>query len=889
MSWRRFLRRAEWDAERARELESYLRIETDDNIARGMTPEAAHAAAARKLGNVTRVREDIYRQNTLGLLETLARDLRYGFRVLRRHPTFTIVASLTLAIGIGANTAVFGVVNSVMLKPLPYPDADQLVAVWNKAPGAPGIADVSGDLRLSLSMYVTYDEQNRSFSHFGVWVTGAGAVTGFERPEEVRVIAVSDGVLQALGIQPAHGRWLSAADQQPAASRTVMLTYGYWQRHFASSGAAIGQQLTLDGQPSTIVGVMPRGFKVLDADADMIVPLQAPRANLVRPGFGFFSVARLKPGVTVAQANTDLARMLPIWLDSWPGGTKEGYLRWKITPAIRPLKQDVLGNAGNFLWVLMGTIGIVLLIAAANVANLVLVRADERRQEIAVRAALGAGSWRIAREALIESVVLAMLSGVIGLGLSHLALRALVAMRPTGLPRLDEIGIDARTFWFMLALSLVAGVLVAAAPILSYPRLIARTIGGSRGTIGHTRANHRAQHVMVVAQVALALVLLVAAGLMARTFRALHTVPIGISDPQHQQTVRLAIPPTLVAEPQRVVRLHKDIADAIRAIPGVTSVGFANTVAMEGRQSMWDSISVEGRDPVANGMRPLRRFKYVSAEFFAASGTRIVAGREFSWTDILETRPTVIVSENLAREEWGTPAAALGQRLRWLPMEPWREVIGVVEDVRDNGVQEPSPAIVYWPPDPNPTMGQLALRNMTYVVRSPAAGTLKLVQQIEQAVRSVNGSLPAGSVRTMEELYERSLSRTAFTLVMILIAGTMALLLGLIGVYGLISYTVSQRRREIGIRLALGAAHAEVRRTFVRQGLILTTIGVVLGVAAAAGATRALSSLLFAISPLDPLTYAVVAALLLLAASAASYLPARRASRVPPMEALAAE
>ncbi len=364
--------------------------------------------------------------NATGFFDSLGRDLRYSLRALRRNPMFTAVALLTLGIGVGATTAVFSVVNSVLIRPLPYPSADELVALQHTAPGAPGLATASGDLRLSPSMYFTYAEQNRTFKDMGVWFANLATVTGLAEPEQVRTLAMTDGALRALGVQPVLGRWLSQADQTPGGAGKVMLNYGYWQRRFGGETSVVGRSITVDSQPREIVGVMPRGFRVVDADPDLIVPLPFNRSQLILPPFAFQGVARLKPGSTIAEASADIARLIPIWNSSWPafpGVNPRIYESWKITPALRPLKQQVIGNIASALWVLMGTIGIVLLIACANVANLLLVRADGRQHELAVRAALGAGWGRIVRELMLESVLLGLLGGALGLGIAYAGLQ----------------------------------------------------------------------------------------------------------------------------------------------------------------------------------------------------------------------------------------------------------------------------------------------------------------------------------------------------------------------------------------------------------------------------------------------------------------------------------
>ncbi len=834
---------------------------------------------------------------TIAFLDIFGRDVRYAVRMLGRSPLFTAVALLTLAIGIGANTAVFSVVNSVLLKPLPYPKSDELVAIWQAAPGAAGLASVSNGLPLSASMYFTYAEQNRTFQSLGVWDADTANVTGLAEPEQVRVVEVSDGVLQALSIPPAVGRWLSQADQRPGGPETVMISYGYWQRRFGGDRSAIGRNIRVDSRTRQIVGVMPRGFQVVNADFDLIVPLAFDRSKLILAGFGYNGIARLKPEVAIAQANADVTRLVPVWMDSWsngPGTNPHFYETWRITPAIRPLKQEVIGNVSSLLWVVMGTIGMVMLIACANVANLLLVRAEARQHELAIRAALGAGPRRIVRELLLESVLLGLIGGVLGIGLAHEGLRLLVAIGPANLPRLSEISLDARALGFTVVLSLLSGLLFGSIPAMKYagPGLsIALRSAGRTASVSRERQHSR--NFLVVAQVAMALVLLVSAGLMIRTFQALRTVEPGFTHAEHLQTMQISIPDSLVKEPQRVTRIQNDIEDKLRAIPGVSSVGFASAMPMEGIEPGWDLIYAEGKNYVGE-IAPLRMFNNVSPGFFHTLGTRIVAGREYTWTDLYGLRPVAIVSENLARELWGTPFAALGKRLAVSSKfgGRWHEVIGVVENVRENGVQEKAPAIVYWPSMMTGLYAPHdvdAARGVTFAIRSDRAGTAGFLNEIRQAVWSVNSSLPLASVQTMQEIYNRSLARTSFTLVMLGIAGAMALVLGIVGIYGVISYAVSQRRREIGIRLALGAQQGELMRMFVRSALALAGAGVMIGLAAALVLMRLMKSLLFGISPLDPLTYLAVPLVLTAAAVLASYLPARRVAAVDPVEALKAE
>ena len=879
------------------DLSEEIRAHLEEKIAQlvegGMSSKEAQAAARREFGNVTLVEEhgrDVWRWPSI---ENLFADVRYGLRMLRRNPVFTAVGLLTMAIGIGANTAVFGVVNSVLLKPLNYPKAEELVSLHQTAPGAAGLADFENGLLLSPSMYFTYAEQNRTFQSLGVWDTGTANVTGTAEPEQVRTVQVSDGVLETLGVPPVVGRWLTQADQVPRGRETVMLGYGYWQRRFGGDPAVMGRNLLVDSRPREIVGVMPQEFRLVDTDFDVITPLAFERGELILAGFGFHGIARLKPGVKITEANADITRMLPIWMDSWsngPGTSPHIYQTWRITPAIRPLKQEVLGGVGELLWVVMGTIGLVMLIACANVTNLLLVRVESRQQELAVRAALGAGWGRIVRGLLVESVMLGLMGGVLGMGLAYAGVRFLVAIGPANLPRMSEISMDVRTLGFTLLLSVVAGLLFGLIPALKYagPRTSLALRSAGR-TISVSRERHRARNLLVVGQVALALVLLVSAGLMIRTFKALRTVDPGFTDARNLQALRISIPDQLIRETERVTRTQNQILDKLSAIPGVKSAGFVSEMPMEGFDSGWDTIFVEGQTYSKTELPPLRLYKHVSPGFFGAAGTRIIAGRDLTWAEMYGLRPVVMVSENLAREMWGTPSGAVGKRLREDPGLPWREVIGVVQDVREKGVQAKAPEIVYWPPVVENFYGRgpaQAIRTVTFVLRSKRAGTESFLNEVREAVWSVNSNLPLASLRTMEEVYGKSLARTSFTLVMLAIAGAMALALGIVGIYGVISFTLSQRKREIGIRLALGAQRGDVLQMVLKQGATLALVGVAIGIAAALGLTRLMTSLLFGVAAGDPLTFGLVAALLMLVALLACYVPARRAMKVDPLVAL---
>jgi predicted permease len=538
------------------------------------------------------------------------------------------------------------------------------------------------------------------------------------------------------------------------------------------------------------------------------------------------------------------------------------------------------------LWVVMGAVGVILLIVCANVGNLLLVRGEARRQALAVRAALGAGQARIVRELLVESLLLTLIGGALGAGLAWAGLKVLLAIGPATLPRLHEVSLDFRAIAFALAVSIACGILFGLMPA----RRNNLTLNGAGRTSSASRERRSAQNLLVVCQVAMATVLLIAAGLMVRTFDALRGVAPGFSHNEPMQLFRTAFSEASIPDEQQVARMQDEIVHRIASLPGVTAVAFASALPLDGAPSDWDAIQEEGK--IYENIPHLRLFKSVSPGFFQTMGTRLLAGRDYSAADLEQRRRVVMLSGNLARELWGTPQAAVGKRIQTLPTAPWREVIGVVEDVRDKGLQEPAPATVYWP-----SRGEswyrasrtTTERLITFVVRSRLAGTEGLMQQVRQAVWRVNPNLPMSGIQTMSEMYNRSLARTSFALVMIAIAGSMALLLGVIGIYGVLSYAVTQRRREIGIRLALGAQQGELRSMFVRHGMTLAGIGLIFGVAASLGLTRLMSSLLFGVGFLDSITFAAALLILGLAAAMASFLPAREASNVDPAGVLKSE
>src|SRR6185437_9976401 len=566
MGWfERVFRRRRLDADLADEMREHLEEKTEQLMrVENLPREQARVAALRAFGNPVLVQTRSREVWQWPVIESLLADGMLAFRRLMNSPGFTTTVVLTLAIGIGANTAVFSVVNSILIKPLPYADPERLVALNLNAPGAPGLADFKDGLRLSASMYLTFAAHNSTFQSVGVWQPATANVTGLAQPEQVRTALVSDGVLQTFAVPPTAGRWLDATDQDPKGNKRVMLSYGYWQRRFGGDPSVVGRTVDLDSQPREIVGVMPRGFKILNYDFDLLVPLAFDPHNQIAAGFIYRGIARLRPGISIATADADVARLLNVWMDSWrncPKCDTHFYLNWKIGPALRPLKDEILGGIGGALWIVMGTIGLVMLIACTNVANLLLVRADARQQELAVRVALGAGRARIVRELLVESLLLGLFGCMVGTVVAAAGLRLLLSIGPASLPRLSEIGLDASSLAFALILAVFSGLFFGSIPALKYARMraIAALRAGGR-TSSLSRERQRGRSALVIAQVAMALVLLVSAVLMVRTFAALRNVDPGYSDPAHIQTLRVAIPPLLIADRVMVTRTQNNIA-----------------------------------------------------------------------------------------------------------------------------------------------------------------------------------------------------------------------------------------------------------------------------------------------------------------------------------------
>ena len=817
--------------------------------------------------------------------ESVVRDVRVGLRHAIRKPGFLAAAIITLALGIGANAAMFAVVHGVLLKPLPFAQPDRLVSVRSTAPGIGWPHAV-----LAAAQYFTYREEQRVFEDVAVWNTMPVTITGDGEPEVVQALVVTDGFLPTLEVAPYLGTRFSREDDSPAGRPRTVITYGLWQQRFGGRPDVVGRSVTVNGTPCEIIGVLPRSFAFLDTTPALLLPLRFDRAATTIMNFSYEGLARLKPGVSVEQASRDVARMIPLTMQKFPPSSALGptwFAEARMGPDVRLLSEDVVGDVGRVLWVLMGTIAMVLLIACANVANLFLVRADARQRELAVRAALGAGRRRIARTLLSESVALGLAGGVVGIVLAAVMVRIVRATAPSALPRVADIAIEPAVLLFALAVSVATGILFGLLPVLRFasPRLAALRDGGRSASEGRSR--HRTRNALVVVEVALSLMLLVASGLMARTFYALRQVDPGFVRGDQLLTVELTIPRAFSTSPELTMRRHEEIIRSLERLPGVRSVGLTSSVAMSG-SSMSNPFLVE-QFPVPEGQAvQSRRMKWISPALFETMGTRLVAGRGLTWADVYGFAPVLVINERLAREYWKTPAEAIGKRARESALSPWREIIGVVADERQDGVAKEAPPIMYWPCMVKTFFGGPAYthRGLTYVIRSARAGAPGFVDEVRRAVRAVDRNLPLARVRTVDRIAASSMAQTSFALVMLAIAAIVSLLLGVVGIYGVVAYSAAQRTREIGIRLALGARTGDVTALFVRHGLGLAAAGVAAGIAGAAALSSLMASMLFGVKGTDPVTYLAVSAVLAAVAIAATYVPSRRAARLDPVVAL---
>jgi len=819
--------------------------------------------------------EDESRGETI--MEDLGQDLKYTLRQLARKPGFAVVLVLTLALGIGANTAVFSVVDGVLLRPLPYPDPDRLAVVWTQFP----TMDLM-EFPASWPEYEDYRDQSRSWKELGVWGRTQRTITGGDDPERLDVAYFSWQVFPVLGIEPALGRVFGADEDVDGSDDVVVLSHGLWERRFGSDRSIVGGTVELDGRPIRVLGVMPAGFAFPDRDIQAWIPAGIDPANPPGRASHFaFIVGRMRPGVTLAQATDELSALE----DRWEADEALGH-NWSRDghPAfIRPLHEQLVGDVRRSLVVMLGAVGIVLLIACANVANLLLVRGEGRLREVSIRAAMGAGRGRIVRQLLTESVIVAALGGLAGLSLARLGLGALLALAPADLPRTDAIGLNGTVLGFSAGVALLSGLLFGLAPALQTLRLDVQgrlREEGRGGTVGRGRFRHR--QLLVVSQTALAVVLLIGAGLLVQSFWRLRNVDPGFRA-DHVLALSVSLPTANYPEGADVTGFYRDLAPRLAALPGVTGFGMVRTAPLQGSLPPND-IEFENR-PRSEDDPPLNAdIQVVSAGYFDAMGIPLLEGRTFDGTDDARSEAVAVVDEELARRFFAEPSAAIGERVRQPGDREFARIVGIVGAVRQLGLDEEPRAQLYLLHAQSPRTWS-PIRAMTLLLRT-GVDPLGLVGAVRAEVRALDPNLPVYRVTTMERTLDESTASQRFTMFLQLVFAGVALLLAAVGIYGVLAYSVAQRTREIGIRMALGAERGSILKLVVRQGMVLVVGALLLGVVTALATGQVLASLLFGVSPRDPLTYGAVSGALLLVAFAACWIPARRASAVSPQEAL---
>lgn len=816
-------------------------------------------------------------------MRQIAREILRAFRTLLRSPGFVLTAALTLAVGIGGTVAIFSIVNGILLKPLPYPQPERLVSVGHTAPGA-GYDKVPQ----SIATYLYYRQENHVFEDIGIWSNDGVTVTGEDKPRELLAFLVTDGIFPILGTRPDLGRAFTESDCRSDAPRVMLLSHSYWLKAFGGAGDIVGSTMRLDGQNWEIAGVMPEDFRLMEHEPDLYLPLRIDLSQVAVGDFSYGSIARLKPGITMEKAQEELNGLLYRVPEQFPQGLSKAQLEdIRFGVRLLPLRQEVVGDIDEVLWILLGTALLVLLIACANVGHLSLVRAETRRREMAIRTALGAARWRVAGLFVGEGAILSVLGAVGGVALAYGGIRLFLALAPQGVPRLDWIHLDGASLAVALGACTLVALLLAAVSLVRSGREDVQDAlreGGRGGSAGPKR--HRVRYLLAASQVALALVLLVGSGLLFRSFVALRQVHPGFDRPEQVLVVQVLMSHSEMPNAQAAGATMEGILREFQAIPSVTSVGLTSSVPMDPLVND-DAVAVE-EFPVAEGqLPPISRIKFVAGDILPTLGVPLLAGRLLDWNDFHQRRPVVMVSAGFAAQYWKDPRQALGKRLKGSESD-WKEIVGIVGDMRDNGLAQKSPPSVYVPAVTVKWWGEdiFIQRSQMYLLRTERQPAMGLASEVEQAVWRANPNLPVAGIRTLEQIVRTSMARRFFAMAMLAIAAGAAVLLGIVGTYGVISYVVSLRFREIGIRMALGADRRDVRRLVLLQWGRVIGLGLVLGCVIAVFGSRVLASLLYGISGTDPWTYLLAAMGLGLASLLACSLPARRAVRVDPLRTL---
>jgi predicted permease len=878
---RALIHRREMDAEVDDELRDHLERETEKYRRAGFTPNEAVRRAHLALGGSEQVKQQSRDSRGTKFVEDLFQDLRYAMRSVAKTPGLTALIVLSLAIGIGANTAIFSITSTLLLKPLPYPAPDRLAILWLRSPGIGVPQDWP-----SPGQYDDIVTQNHVFEDTALALGDTFTLTQRTKAMKVDGIRATSSLLPMLGAKPMLGRIFLPEEDQPGKPETVVLTYGFWQREFASDPNIVGRAITLDGHPHTVVGVLSRGFRLNHEVIPTVAGTDKPDIFMPPPdeakhpnNYGsenYNILARLKPGVTMKQAQSDIdviaARL-----------RREKHRDRSFTISVVPLMEQVVGNVRTAVLILFGAVALVLLIACTNVANLLLSRAAVRQREIAIRAALGAGRVRVVRQLLTESISLSLMGGVAGLTISALSIFIARKMHPGNIPRLEELSMDFRVLGFTLAISILTGVVFGLAPALRAARvdLTANLKAGGKGSLsgGLSIRHDKVRGALVIAELAISLPLLVGAGLLVRSFMRLANVPPGFN-PQHVVSMNVGAYGPQFKDPTTRVQFYQELAERINHLPGVTATGAISALPLTSAIN-WGNMHIEGYVPPPNEPELLVDRRSATPPYFNAMQIPLIRGRTFAETDTDKMPPVAIIDQKMADRFW-PHGDAIGKRIRRSDDSPWITIIGVVGVVKEYGLDTDTRMVVYYP--------HAQTRNGTmYVIARTASDPASTTAAIIHLVNAINPGVPVYDVATMEQRVQDSMARQRFAMTMLGGFAGFAMILAAIGIYGVMSFLVTQGTADIAIRMALGARRASILALVFQQGVRLAFVGIIVGLVGALGLTRMMSSLLFGVTPTDPFTFFSVLALLLSVALCACLLPAGRAMRIDPMVALRTE
>jgi predicted permease len=870
------LRKGRVEREMEEELRFHLRMRTRENIEHGMKPEEAEREARRRFGNVGRIKDLARDIKGGGLMETLLQDLRYGARILSKNPGFTLTAVVTLSLGVGVNTAIFSLINAVLLRPLPYPQPERIMTIWEESAAA-GVAKQN----FAPGNYADLKAQQTVFERTAALARSEMSLTGDDEPEKLEGVAVVDpDAFQILGVTPAAGRLFLPGEYIRGANKVVLISHGFGRRRFGGAADAIDKELTLNGEKFVIVGVLPANFQFFNADASFWTPLGfSQRMMVYRSGHNLTVLGRLKPGVAEAQAEAEVRTIMGRIAKEHPAEAG------RLSAFVQPLHEHLTGDARRPLLVLLTGVGFVLLIACANLASLLLARAVARRKEIAVRLALGAGRRRIVRQLLTESALLASAGGLCGLFVAASSFALLRHLIPSGLAGFAALGLDGQTLAFTLGLSLLTGVLFGLAPAWHATRIDVNEAlkqSGARSGASHQRM----QNALIVAEVAMALVLTVGAGLLIQTFYRLRQVDVGFRV-ENTLTLQTRVPLTRHKEYAKLTAFFQQTVEQVRALPGVVSAAYASRQPLTSLRGIY-TLSIEGRS--AQGGAALEAdHRQISPEYFATIGVPLRQGRGFDERDALGTEPVAVINETMARRFW-PDENPIGKRFAvdedGVPAAHPLTIVGVAGDVKHRGLEND-----VWPEFylPHAQVDYKINSIPSYLIVRTAGDPMKLAAAVRRAIHAIDPDQPIAEIRTVESLLDEMVAQRRLRMTLLTAYAGLALLLAAVGIYGALAYFVSQHTTEIGVRAALGAQPGDVLWFVLRRGMGLSLVGVGIGLVASFAMTRLMKALLFGVSETDPLTFGLTTMTLTLTALAACWVPARRATKVDPLAALRAE